>query len=76
MATNLIFNCYLLLNGKWKALGQHGDLVLLKSFRSNIQDGHHLATLAIFKPHLLPNGSRIELKDGGKHLGDTEIQNC
>ena len=52
-----VFNCYLLLNGKsdgvetwWKALGQHGDLELLKRFRSDIQDGHHgshLETLQI-----------------------------
>ena len=42
------FSCYLLPNGKsnwtktwWKALGQHGNLELLMSFRSDIQDGHH-----------------------------------
>ena len=43
-----VFSCYLLPNSKsdgvetwWKALGQHGDLELLKWFRSDIQDGHH-----------------------------------
>ena len=43
-----VFNCYLLLNIKldgeetwWKASGQHGNLELLKWFRSDIQDGHH-----------------------------------
>ena len=43
-----VFNCYLLLNSKldgaetWcKASGHHGDLELLKWFRSDIQDGHH-----------------------------------
>ena len=43
-----VVNCYLLPNSKsdgaeawWKALVQHGDLDLLKWFRSDIQDGHH-----------------------------------
>ena len=43
-----VLNCYLLPNLKsdgaetWlKAFGQHGDLELLKWFRSDIQDGHH-----------------------------------
>ena len=43
-----VFSCYLLPNNKsdraetwWKALGQNGDLELLKWFRSDIQDGHH-----------------------------------
>ena len=43
-----VFSCYLLPNSKsdgvetwWKASGQHGDLELLKCFRSDIQDGHH-----------------------------------
>ena len=35
------FNYYLLPDSKWKALGQHGDLELLKWFSSDIQDGHH-----------------------------------
>ena len=43
-----VFIGYLLPNSKsdgaetcWKALGQHGDLELLKWFQSDIQDGHH-----------------------------------
>ena len=43
-----VFSCYLLLNHKsdgaetlWKALGQHGDLELLKWFCSVIKDGHY-----------------------------------
>ena len=43
-----VFSSHLLPNGKlsgvetWrKALGQHGDLEMLKWFRSDIQDGHH-----------------------------------
>ena len=52
-----VFSCYLLPNSKldgvetwWKASGQHGDLELLKWFRSGIQDGHngsHLENLQI-----------------------------
>ena len=62
MATTTIlkvFNCYLLPNGKsdwaetwWKALGQRGNLEMLKSFRSDIKDSHHSGHLEIFKPHL------------------------
>ena len=41
-----VFNCYLLTKSDgaeiwWKAFGQHGDLELLKWFRSDLQDGHH-----------------------------------
>ena len=43
-----VFSCYLLPNSKsdgreacWKALGQHGDLELLKWIGSDIQEGHH-----------------------------------
>ena len=43
-----VFSSHLLLNGKsggvetwWKALGQHGDLEMLKWFRSDIQYSHH-----------------------------------
>ena len=42
-----VFSCYLLPNRKsdeaetWNNMGQHGDLVLLKLFHSDIQDGHH-----------------------------------
>ena len=50
------FSCYLLLNSNshgaetwWKALGQHGDLELLKWFRSDIQDGHHGSHLEKFQ---------------------------
>ena len=52
-----VFNCYLLPNSKsdgvetwWKASGQHGDLEMLKWFRSDIQDGNngsHLEDLHI-----------------------------
>ena len=63
MATFLkVFKCYLLLNCKsdgaetcWKASGQHGDLVLLKCFRSDIQDDAMAAILKFFRPYLLPN---------------------
>ena len=61
-----VFNCYLLPIRKpdgaetwWKALGKHGDIELLKWFRSDIQNGHigsHLEYLQIFKSHLLSNG--------------------
>ena len=57
-----IFKLYLLPNRKsvwaerwWEALGQHGDSELLKSFRSNIQDGHygnHLEILQTTSPKL------------------------
>ena len=47
-----VFNCYLIPNSKsdrvetlWKASGQHGDLELLKWFRSNIQEGHYASHL-------------------------------
>ena len=43
-----VFSCNLFPNSKlygaetwWKASEQHGDLELLKWFRSGIQDGHH-----------------------------------
>ena len=43
-----VFSCYLLPNIKsdgaetwWEALGQHGNLEILKWFRSDINDGHH-----------------------------------
>ena len=53
-----------------EALGPHGDLELIKSFRSDIQDGRHvshlenlqtaspLAVLKVFNCYLLPNSVR------------------
>ena len=59
-----VFNCYMLpthnLDGAetwWKTLGQHGNLELLKWFRSKMATmAAILAILKIFKLHLLPNG--------------------
>ena len=56
-----VFNGYLLPNGKsngaetwWKVSGQHGNLELLKWFRSNIQDGHHSSHLENLKITSVP----------------------
>ena len=76
-----VFSCYLHLNRKsgrvetWcKALGQHGDLELLKWFLSDIQDGHHGSYL---ENHIcFRTASLIELKLDGRHWGVKEIQNC
>ena len=83
-----VFVCYLLPNCKlavaetwWKASGQHGDLELLKWFRSDIKDSHHgsyLDHLENFQitsaPH--PVVSLIELKLDGRYWGVMKIQNC
>ena len=75
-----VFNCYLLPNCKsdgaetcWKALGQLGDLKLLKWFCLDIQDGHMAAILKIFKSHLLPNGVWLSLNLMGGCYGDSEL---
>ena len=58
-----VFSFYLLPNDRldgaetlWKALGQLGDLELLKWFRSNIQDGHHGSHLENLQITSAPNG--------------------
>ena len=58
-----VFSCYLLPNSKsdgaetlWKASGQHGDLELLKLFRSGIQDGHHGSRLESLQITSAPKG--------------------
>ena len=39
----------------WEAFERHGDSELLKSFRSDIQDGHHSSHLEIIQTTSLPN---------------------
>ena len=61
----------------WKASGHHGDLELLKWFRSDIQDGHHGSHLEKSSNHICNwTVSLIELKHDGSHWGVMEIQNC
>ena len=74
------FIYYLLSNCKsdgaktwWKASAQYGDLVLLKLFLSDMQDGHHLENLQITSA---PEQCLMELKPDGRHLDVMGIQNC
>ena len=79
-----VFSCYLS-NSKsdgaktwWKAYWQHGDLELLKWFRSGIQNGHHGSRrenlqITSFCSRMV---SLIELKLDGRHWSVMEIQNC
>ena len=60
---------------QWEALWQHGDSELLKSFRSDIQDGRHGGHLEILQTSP-PKPCPIELKLDGRHHRDIEIQNC
>ena len=79
-----VFNCYLLPNSKsvgaetwWEASGLHGNLELLKWFRSDIQIGHHGSHLENLQiTSAAERLSLIELILDGRLWGVMEIPNC
>ena len=54
----------------------HRDSELLKSFRSDIQDGRHGGQWNSSNNISSQTLSRIKPKLDGRHHSDTEIQNC
>ena len=60
----------------WEVLGRHGDSELLKSFRSDIQDGPWRPSWNYLNDISSLTESRIELTLDGRYRGDMEIQNC
>ena len=60
----------------WTVSGRHGDSALLKSFRSDIQDGPWRPSLNYLNDISSLTEIRIELTLDGRYRGDMEIQNC